>query len=129
MGGLTIMLGVFINLLYTYTLPISHYSTTYMLLYPHLMAKHCLNVSRKSRFLPGSGKNLANIWGCKSMVEGLTIIVLECYWPSYTSNQYQTSTFQQPTCCCPPTLMAKFFIFRTGIFLVSLEIFFTPLKS
>jgi len=33
MDGLTIMLGVFINLLYTYTLPYNHYSTTYMLLY------------------------------------------------------------------------------------------------
>jgi len=44
MDGLTIMLGVFINLLYTYTLPNNHYSTTYMLPYPHLMAKHCLKV-------------------------------------------------------------------------------------
>ena len=52
MDGLTIMLGVFINLLYTYTLPNNHYSTTYMLLYPHLMAKHCLKVGRKSSFFP-----------------------------------------------------------------------------
>jgi len=47
MGGLTIMLGVFINLLYIYTLPNNHYSTTYMQLYPHLMAKHWLKVGRK----------------------------------------------------------------------------------
>ena len=31
MDGLIIMLGVFINLLYTHTMPNNHYSTTYML--------------------------------------------------------------------------------------------------
>ena len=71
MDGLTIMLGVFINLLYTYTLPNNHYSTTYMLLYPHLMVKHCLKVGRKSR---------SEAWnpptcGCKSMMDGLTIML------------------------------------------------------
>ena len=49
MEGLTIMLGVFINLLCTYTMPNNHYSTTYMMPYPHLMAKHCLKVGRKQR--------------------------------------------------------------------------------
>jgi len=49
MDGLIIMLGLFINLLCTYTMPNNHYSTTYMLLYPHLMAKHCLKVGRKSK--------------------------------------------------------------------------------
>ena len=62
MDGLTIMLGVFINLLYTYTLPNNHYSTTYMLLHPHLMAKHCLKVGRKSEFLPDWGMKPANMW-------------------------------------------------------------------
>ena len=71
MDGLTIMLGVFINLLYTYTLPNNHYLTTYMLLYPHLMVKHCLKVGRKSR---------SEAWnpptcGCKSMMDGLTIML------------------------------------------------------
>jgi len=37
--GLTIMLGVFINLLYTHTMPNNHYCSTYMMAYPHLMAK------------------------------------------------------------------------------------------
>ena len=37
--GPTIMLGVFITLLYTYEMQINHYCSTYMLLYPHLMAK------------------------------------------------------------------------------------------
>jgi len=45
--GLTIMLGVFINLLYTYTLPNNHYSTTCMLPYPNLMAKHGQKVGLK----------------------------------------------------------------------------------
>ena len=71
MEGLTIMLGVFINLLYTYTLPNNHYSTTYMLPYPHLMAKHCLKVGRKSR---SEAWNLPTS-GCKSMMEGLTIML------------------------------------------------------
>ena len=57
MDGLTIMLGVFINLLYTYTLPNNHYSTTYMLLCPHLMAKHCLNIGRKSDWVRFSKSN------------------------------------------------------------------------
>jgi len=46
------MMGVFMDLLYIYTLPNNHYSTTYMQLYPHLMAKHCLTIGRKSGFLP-----------------------------------------------------------------------------
>ena len=50
--GLTIMLRVFINLLYTHTMPNNHYCSTYMMAYPHLMAKHCLIIGRKSEFLP-----------------------------------------------------------------------------
>ena len=46
--GLAIMLRVLINLLYTHTMPNNHYCSTYMMLYPHLMAKHCLTISRKS---------------------------------------------------------------------------------
>ena len=50
--GLIIMLRVLINLLYTYTMPNNHYCSTYMMPYPHLMAKHCLTIGRKSGFLP-----------------------------------------------------------------------------
>jgi len=46
------VLKVFINLLYTYTMPNNHYCSTYMMPYPHLLAKHCLRVGRKSGFLP-----------------------------------------------------------------------------
>jgi len=42
------MLGVFINLLYTHTMPNNHYCSTYMMAYPHLMAKRWLRVGRKS---------------------------------------------------------------------------------
>jgi len=44
--GLIIMLGVFITLLYTHTMPNMYYCSTCMLLYPHLMAKHCLKVGK-----------------------------------------------------------------------------------
>jgi len=71
MDGLIIMLGVFINMLCTYTMPDIYYSTTYMLLYPHLLAKHCLKVGRKSR---SEARNLPT-YGCKSMMEGPTIMM------------------------------------------------------
>ena len=48
--GPTIMLGVFITLLYIHTMPNIYYCSTCMLLYPHLMAKLCQRVGRKSRF-------------------------------------------------------------------------------
>ena len=48
--ALTIMLGVFMDLLYTYTMPNNHYCSTYMMAYPHLMAKHCLTIGRKLGF-------------------------------------------------------------------------------
>jgi len=50
--GLTIMPRVLINLLYTHTMPNIYYCSTYMMLHPHLMAKHCLTIGRKSGFLP-----------------------------------------------------------------------------
>ena len=42
--------GVFINLVYIHTIPINHYSCTYMMSYYCLVAKHCLKVGRKSKF-------------------------------------------------------------------------------
>ena len=44
--ALEIMLGVFITLLYTYTMPINYYSSKPTSLRCHLMAKRCLKVSR-----------------------------------------------------------------------------------
>ena len=43
------MLGVFITLLNTYTMPIKHCSSKPTSLRYHLMAKHCLKVDRKSK--------------------------------------------------------------------------------
>jgi len=102
MGGLTIMLGVFINLLYTYTLPNNHYSTTYMLLYPHLMAKRCLCVGRKLR----SGAWNPPTCGCKSMMGGLTIMlgvfINLLYTYTLPNNHYSTTYL-----LLYPHLMAK----------------------
>ena len=69
--GPTIMLEVFITLLYTHTMPINHYCSKPTSLRCHLMAKYCLKVGRKSKSeawnLPSSG--------CKSMTEGPTIML------------------------------------------------------
>ena len=60
------MLGVFITLLYTYTMPINYYSSKPTSLRCHLMAKHCLEAAEikisEARNLPPCG--------CKSMTEG-----------------------------------------------------------
>jgi len=69
--GLTIMLGVFITLLYTYTMPINHYSSKPTSLRCHLMAKCCLKSWQKSK---SEARNLPS-WSCKSMTEGLTIML------------------------------------------------------
>jgi len=71
MEGPTIMLGVFIILLYMYTMPNKHYSSKPTSLRYHLMAKHCLKVGRKSK---SEARNLPT-WGCKSMMEGPTIML------------------------------------------------------
>ena len=52
MEGVTIMLAVFMDLLYTYTMPNNHYCSTYMVAYPHLMVKLAWYVGRKLRFFP-----------------------------------------------------------------------------
>ena len=49
--GLTIMLGVFINLLCTYTMPNKHYYSKPTSLRCHLMDKHCLEVGSWNRNL------------------------------------------------------------------------------
>ena len=69
--GLTIVLGVFITLLYTYTMPNNHYSCKPTSLRCHLMAKHCLRVGKKSK---SEARNRPTC-GCKSMAEGLTIML------------------------------------------------------
>ena len=101
--GPTIMLGVFITLLYIHTMPNIYYCSTCMMLYPHLMAKqYCLTISRKSRYeawnLPTSG--------CKSMVEGLTIMLgvfINLLCTHTMPNNHYCSTYMMAY----PHLMAK----------------------
>ena len=71
MDGLRILLGVSITLLYTYTMPMKHYSSKPTSLRYHLMAKCCLKVGRKSK---SEARNLPT-WGCKSMMEDPTIML------------------------------------------------------
>jgi len=71
MDGLIIMLRVFITLLCTYTKKNNNYNSTSVMAYPHLLAKHCLRVGRKS----GPEARNPPTWGCKSMVEGPTIML------------------------------------------------------
>ena len=70
--GPTIMLGVFITLLYAYTMPISHYSIKPTSLRCHLMAKHCLKVGRNRNLRQEICQHMAvKVY----MVEGLTIML------------------------------------------------------
>ena len=69
--GLRTVLGVFITLLYTQTMPINYYSCKPTSLRCHLMAKRCLKVGRNRK---SEARNLPPC-GCKSMAEGLTIML------------------------------------------------------
>jgi len=69
-GGLRNMLNVFINLLCTYTMPNKHYISKPTSPRWHLMAKHCLEVSRNWKNKKTEARNLPPR-GCKSMVGGL----------------------------------------------------------
>ena len=83
-------------------MPNNHYYSTYMMAYPHLMAKHCLTIGRKSWFFPDLRHETCQQVAVKVWWRDLQSCWW-CYWPSYTSNQCQTSTIQQPTCCYTPT--------------------------
>ena len=101
--GLTIMLGVFITLLYIYTMPNIYYSATYMLLYPHLMAKLAWSWQEIEIFSWSEAWNPPT-WGCKSMVEGLTIMLgVFINFVIHTIYNAKHLLFKQPTCCYTPT--------------------------
>ena len=110
--GTKIMLGVFITLVYTHTMPNIYYCSTCMLLsativapacyYPHLLAKHCLEVGRKLR---SEARNLPTC-GCKSRIEGPTIILgvfINLLYTHTMPNNHYCSTYMMPY----PHLMAK----------------------
>ena len=101
-SGTKKVLRVLLTLLYIHTLPNNHYSTTYMLLYPHLMAKHCLKVGRKSISEAWNPPT----WGCKSMVEGPTIMLGVFITLLY--NHTMPNIYYSSTCMLLyPHLMAK----------------------
>ena len=100
--GLTIMLGVFITLLYTQIMPINYYSCKPTSLRSHLMAKRCLKVGRNRK---SEARNLPP-WGCKSMVEGLTIMLgvfINLLCTHTMPNNHYCSTYMMAY----PHLMAK----------------------
>ena len=99
--GLTIMLGVFINLLYTHTMPNNHYCSTYMMPYPHLLAKHCLRVGRKSRFFPDLRHEIRQHVAVKVWWVDLQSC-WECSSTCYTPIQCQTTTIAAPHDAIPP---------------------------
>jgi len=69
--GLRMVLGVFITLLYTYTMPNNHYSSKPSSLRCHLMAKRCAESWQQSE---SEARNLPSC-GCKSMTEGLRMVL------------------------------------------------------
>ena len=85
--GLTIMLGVFINLLCTYTMPNKHYYSKPTSLRCHLMAKHCLEVGRNRNLRQEICPHVAvKVWW-----RALEICWM-CSSTCYAHIQYQTST-------------------------------------
>ena len=84
-------------------MPNIYYSSNLTCCYiDHLMAKHCPRSWLEIDIFSWSEAWNPPTWGCKSMVEGLTImlgvftdLVIHLY-------QCQTSTIQQPTCCYTP---------------------------
>ena len=103
--GPTIMLGVFITLLYIHTMPNIYYSATYMLLYPHLMAKLAWSWQEIEIFSWSEAWNPPT-WGCKSMVEGPTIMLgvfITLLYIHTMPNIYYSATYM----LLYPHLMAK----------------------
>ena len=81
------LVGVLITLLYTHKIPNKHYSSKPASLRYHLMAKHCLKVSRKLR---SQARNLPTC-GFVSMARALQSC-WECSSPCYEYIKCQTNT-------------------------------------
>ena len=81
------MLGVFITLLYTYTMPINHYCTNPTSLGCHLMAKHCLRVGRNQNLRQEICPHVAVIVWQRALE-----ICWECSLLCYTPIQCQSTT-------------------------------------
>ena len=100
------MLGVFITLLYTHTMPNIYYCSTCMLLYPHLMAKLVLRVGRKSRFFPDLRHETRQHGAVKVWWRDLQSC-WECSSPCYAFIQCHSSTMVAPACCYTHTWWAN----------------------
>ena len=102
--GLRNMLNVFLNLLYIHTMPNNHYCSTYMMAYPHLMAKHYLTVGRKSKIeiFPTDLRHET----CQHVAVKVWWMDLQSCWECssicYTPTQCQTTTIAAPTWCHTP---------------------------
>ena len=106
--GPTIMLGVFITLLYIHTMPNIYYCSTCMLLYPHLMATLVWELAEN--------RDIFLIWGDETRQHGAVKVwwralqsCWECSSLCYTSIQCQTSTIVAPACCYIPTWWPNLF--------------------
>ena len=91
--GLRNMLNVFINLLCTYTMPNKHYYSKPTSLRCHLMAKRCLTVGRNRNL---RARNLPSC-GCKSMTEGLRIVLCVFITLLYTYTMPNNHYSSKPT--------------------------------
>src|SRR6056300_292810 len=81
------MLGVFITLLYTYTMPINYYSSKPTSLRCHLMAKQCLKASRNQNLRQEIGAHVA-----VKVLQRALEICWECSSLCYTHIQCQSTT-------------------------------------
>ena len=93
--GPTKVLRVFRALLYTYTMPNHHYTSTYMLAYHHLKPDVLRKPVGKRNFDPPEGRKTPTP-GSKSMVEGPTKVlrVFRALLYTYTMpNHHYTSTY------------------------------------
>ena len=99
--GLTIMLGVFTDLvIHLYQCQTSTIQQP-TCCYTPLDGQTLPEVGWKSRFFPDLRHETRQHGAVKVWWRDLQSC-WECYWPCYTSNQCQTSTIQQPTCCYTP---------------------------
>jgi len=111
---------VFITLIYTYTIPNNHYCSKPTSLRCQLMAKCYLRVGKKSK---SEARNLPTC-GCKSMLEGLTImlgVLLTLLYIFTLPNIYYSTTCICYTPIGQPSVsvfLPFFFIFSFMFFLL-----------
>ena len=102
--GPTIMLGVFITLLYTHTMPNIYYCSTCMLCYtPTWWPNIAWEVAENSRIFPWYLRHETCQHGAVKVWWRALQSCWECSSLCYTPIQCQTSTIVAPACCYTPT--------------------------